>query len=235
MFVKKDILGVGVTDASLSQILEYLSLKLTSKAKKFYIVTPNPELVMIANSDENYKKILNNAQISLPDGIGILLAGKILGKSFKERITGVDLVENLSKRIAKQAVTAAFLGGRPGIADKAAECLKKRYFGLKITFSGSDIRNFKNFPKTDILFIAFGSPKQEIWIYENLKRLPIKAAVGVGGAFDMISGEVRRAPGVIRIFGFEWLYRLIRQPWRAKRQFSLVKFVFLVLRERLGL
>lgn len=235
MFVKKNILGVDFTDATFAQVLEYLTKKLSSEADKFYVVTPNPELVVIANKDKNYQKILNNAEISLPDGVGVLLAGKILGKSLKERITGVDLVEKLSERIAKRGVTAAFLGGRPGVAVRAAECLKKRYFGLKITFSGPEITNFKDFPKTDILFVAFGSPKQEIWISNNLKKFPIKAAIGVGGAFDMISGEMPRAPRVLRDNGLEWLYRLIRQPWRAKRQISLLQFIFLVLRQRVGL
>lgn len=235
MFVKKYIAGTGFTDASERDILEFLVRKLTYGSEKFYVVTPNPELIVLANRDKNYQKILNNALISVADGIGVVLAGKILGKGLKGRITGVDLVEKLCEGIAKKPVTAAFLGGRGDVAVKTAECLKKRYFGLKITFSNSEIKDFKKFPKTDLLFVAFGSPKQEIWISDNIKRLPIKVAIGVGGAFDMISREVPRAPLFFRVAGLEWLYRLISQPWRAKRQLSLIKFIFLVIKDKLSL
>lgn len=235
MFVKKEILGIGFTDASFVDILEYLAKKLSIEAKKFYVVTPNPELVVMAKSDNDYQKILNNAEISLPDGVGIVLAGKILGKTLKERVTGVDLVKNLPKQLVKRGLSAAFLGGKGDVAVRAAECLKKANFGLKVTFSGAEIKDFANFPKTDILFVALGSPKQEIWISENLNQLPVKAAMGVGGAFDMITGDVPRAPVPIRALGLEWLYRLIRQPWRAKRQLAIFKFIFLVFKERLGL
>lgn len=90
-----------------------------------------------------------------------------------------------------------------------------------------------NIPKVDILFVAFGSPKQEIWIYENLDKLPVKVAIGVGGAFDFLSGKIKRAPFWIRKAGLEWLFRLINQPWRIKRQLALIKFVILILKEKL--
>ena len=234
-FVKKKILGVGFSDVSETEVLEYLVKEVQKKDKKFYIVTPNPEILVLADGDKRYKNLLNQAELALPDGVGIMWASKVLEISLKGKIAGIDLLESVCREVSKRPITVGFLGGRPKIAERVAECLKKRYFGLKIAFFGPEIANFKTFPKCDILFVAFGSPKQEFWIQKNLKRLPVTVAIGVGGAFDMVSGEVGRAPKFVRDLGLEWLYRLIRQPWRAKRQLSLVKFVFLVLKEKFGL
>ncbi|OGH56868.1 MAG: hypothetical protein A2186_00590 [Candidatus Levybacteria bacterium RIFOXYA1_FULL_41_10] len=238
MLNKKYILGVGITDVSFNTILEYLVEKLKKEGKKLYLVTPNPELLMIARRDEGYKKVLNNAEIALPDGIGVVIAGKILGRPLKARATGVDFVYNLCNTIAKQPITVGFLGGSPNVAEKASECLTKKYPGLKVAFavsewpSESEVSSQKSVVSCDMLFVAFGSPKQEKWIAENLDRLPVKAAMGVGGAFDFISGKVHRAPKFVRGLGLEWLFRLIRQPWRLKRQTALIRFIFLVLKER---
>lgn len=244
-FVKKKLLGVDLSIASEKEVLEYIIEKIKFEAKKFsdpqdrkakfYIVTPNPELVVIANKDKSYKKVLNNANLALPDGVGIMWAGKVLGVSLKEKITGIGLVESLCRKVAKRPITVGFLGGRPQIAEETAECLKKRYFGLKIGFFGSEIKDFGDLKGTDVLFVAFGSPKQEFWIAKNLNKLPVRVAIGVGGAFDMISGKVSRAPLWVRNIGLEWLFRLIIQPWRIKRQLSLLLFIFLVIKEKFSL
>lgn len=228
-FVKREVLGVGFSTASKSEVLEYIIKNLTSK---YFVVTPNPEILVMANKDIEYKKVLNKAKLALPDGMGVIWASKILGVSLKGKITGVDLVQGLCGEVSKRPITVSFLGGRPTVAEKAAECLKKRHFGLKIRFTGSEISNFSKLKGTDILFVAFGSPKQEFWIEKNLKRLPVKVAIGVGGAFDMISGRVPRAPVWLQNLGFEWLFRLMVEPWRIKRQLSLLIFVFLVLKEK---
>ncbi|HZQ29652.1 MAG TPA: WecB/TagA/CpsF family glycosyltransferase [Patescibacteria group bacterium] len=231
--MKKNIIGVGVSDVSKEEVLEYIIQNIRKKTKKYYIVTPNPEILVMANNDFRYKKVLNSADLALADGIGVILAGKLLGRPLKERIPGADFVKILCEMIAKQPITVSFLGGRPKIAEMTAECLRREYPGLKVRFAGADIPSDVNKLASDLLFVAFGSPKQEFWIAENLNRLPIKAAMGVGGAFDFISGAVKRAPAWIRALGLEWLYRLIRQPWRARRQLSLLTFAFLVIRERL--
>ncbi|KKR88260.1 MAG: Teichoic acid biosynthesis protein [Candidatus Wolfebacteria bacterium GW2011_GWB1_41_12] len=239
MLSKKIILGVGVIDVSFNTILEYLVKKLKNEGKKFYLVTPNPELLMIARRDESYKKVLNNAELALPDGIGVVIAGKILGKPLKARITGVDFVYNFCNAIAKQPITVGFLGGGPNVAEKASKCLIKKYPGLKVGFAYEDwppqsvVSSQESVVSCDLLFVAFGSPKQEKWIAENLDMLPVKAAMGVGGAFDFISGKVRRAPKFVRGLGLEWLFRLAIQPWRIKRQVALIKFTALVIKEKL--
>ena len=231
-FDKIFLLGVGFSDASMKEVLEFIVTGLQNQSEKYYIVTPNPELLVIASKDDNYRKVLNSAKLALPDGIGVIVAGKIMGKPLKERIHGVDLVKSLCKEVSKQPITVGFLGAGPNIAELTAECLRKNYPGLKVGLVSEEWSEELKNKKADILFVAFGSPKQEIWISENLERLPAKVVIGVGGAFDFISGKVRRAPLILRKIGLEWLFRLIIQPWRLKRQLRLVKFLYLVLREK---
>lgn len=234
-FEKVNLLGVDFTDIKSDEVLEFITKGLEKQTEKYYVVTPNPELLVLAARDEEYKKILNGAKLALPDGIGVILASKILGKPLKQRATGADLVENLCKYISKQTVTTGFLGSGPGIAVKTAECLQKKYSGLKVGMVSQEWSDELKTKPVDILFVAFGSPKQEIWISKNLKHLPVKVAVGVGGAFDFISGNVPRAPKFLRRLGLEWLFRLVIQPWRIKRQIALITFVSLIIKEKLNL
>lgn len=240
MINKKNILGVGITNATKKEVLEYITKSLGSNYKKYFIVTPNPEFLVLASKNSKFKNILNNAELALADGIGVVLAGKIMGKSLKERITGIELLESLCSAVAEKPITVGFLGGRENVAEKTAECLVKKYHGLKVGFANSEYNFYKNYKdyngykNIDILFVAFGAPKQEIWISENLEKIPVKIAIGVGGAFDYISGKVQRAPIWVRKIGFEWLFRLVQEPWRLKRQLSLLEFIFLVLREKIS-
>jgi N-acetylglucosaminyldiphosphoundecaprenol N-acetyl-beta-D-mannosaminyltransferase len=245
MLKKQLVLGVGITNESCDTILKYLLSSLKSSHKKFYIVTPNPEILVYATDHPRYKSILNEAKIALPDGVGVFLTGAILGSPFPERITGVDFLEKVCKASMEEPISVGFLGGKDGIAEMTAECLKVRYPGLNVVFAGKewDIRANDKWQMTngkwqmlggkreiDVLFVAFGHPKQEEWIYEHLDHLPVRVAMGVGGAFDYISGRVSRAPFMVRAVGMEWLYRLILEPWRWRRQLSLPKFVWLVLK-----
>jgi len=279
MLEKKIILGVGITNATTEEILEYIIRGLERNTKKYYIVTPNPEILVLASRDFKYKNILNRAKIAVNDGIGVTTAGKILNKPLKERLTGVDLLESLCRKAAEKPITVGFLGGRDGVAEKTSECLVKKYPGLKVAFAGEEwpaykfdgrklkmedgnlkiedgrlktknkekiyslYSTIKKLPSTfyhlssniDILFVALGAPKQEIWISNSLDKFPVKVLIGVGGAFDYISGKVSRAPLIIRKIGFEWLFRLLVQPWRLKRQLALLEFAFLVFKEKIAL
>lgn len=232
-FKKIFLLGVGFTQASEQEVLEYIATGLQNQQEKYYIVTPNPELLVIANNDKDYKNILNSAKLALPDGIGVMWGAWLLGKSLKERIHGVDLTESLCMYVCKQPITVGFLGAGPNVAEKASECLQKKYPGLRVGIVAEEFSQIEKGKKVDILFVAFGSPKQEKFIYENLKDIPAKVTIGVGGSFDFISGRVVRAPKFLRRLGLEWLFRLIVQPWRIKRQLSLVKFVYLVIMEKI--
>lgn len=231
-FKKTFLLGVGFTNASMDEVLEFIITGLQKNIEKYYIVTPNPEMLVVANGNKNYKDILNNAKLALIDGIGVVIGARIVAKVIRQRITGVDLVESLCNRVSNQPITVGFLGGGPFIAEKASECLKIKYPGLKVRLVSKEWENSLINKKIDILFVAFGSPKQENWIATNLDKIPAKVVIGVGGAFDFISGNVKRAPRVLRNLGLEWLFRLIIQPWRIKRQISLIKFVYLIFKEK---
>jgi N-acetylglucosaminyldiphosphoundecaprenol N-acetyl-beta-D-mannosaminyltransferase len=234
--MKKDlpsikILGTDITTASEREVLEYIFKRLENSSEKFYIVTPNPEILMLAARSQAFRDILNRATISLPDGIGVLMAGRILKKQIIGRITGTDLMEKICAEASKRPITIGFLGGSSGIAEKSSECLREKYPGLRVIFTGKEWDGtFKE--HIDILFVAFGAPKQEEWIFENLPKINVTAAMGVGGAFDFWSGKVKRAPALLRRLGMEWAFRLVYQPWRAKRQLALPRFAYAVLKER---
>lgn len=280
---KNFLLGIGITNATKQDILQYILRSLKKTEDSYYITTPNPEILVYAGHHLQFKIILNQARLALPDGIGVMWAGKILGKPFRERITGVDFMELLCKEISgsnastsEKPITVGFLGGRSKIAERAAECLQSRYPGLKVVFvseewpesyvvcaevanenfrvahakkqkikirdfesANSHSENFVGSPRVlqtkfiDILFVAYGFPKQEEFMATHVGKIPVKVMIGVGGAFDYISGVVPRAPLLIRSIGFEWLFRLIVQPWRITRQLLLLKFTYLVLQEKL--
>src|SRR3989344_6884036 len=135
---KTNILSIGVTNAKKQDILEFITKSLQKKGEKYYIVTPNPEIIMLSREDKDYENILNGAKIALADGVGLMIAAKIMGTPLEERFTGVELVEMLCSRISEKLVTVGFLGGRGGVAEKAAECLKKKYPKLKIYFVGEE-------------------------------------------------------------------------------------------------
>jgi len=233
-FDKTYLLGVGFTNAKEQDILEFIATGLHNFREKYFIVTPNPELLVIANNNKEYNKVLNSAKLALPDGVGVMWAAKLLGRPLQQLIHGVDFTESLCKYVSKRPITVGFLGGGVNVAVKTSERLKEKYPGLRVGWSEQEFSAKLKNKNVDILFVAFGSPKQEIWIYENLKNLPVKIAVGVGGSFDFISGKVPRAPEIFRSLKVEWLFRLLVEPWRIKRQLSLITFIFLVLKEKLN-
>ncbi len=248
IMILKDLIFT-IKPLSFKEALEYLVKNALKKGKKTFVVTINPEILMIALEDKDYENVLKSADLALADGIGVVWAAKIFGKSFKGRVHGSDLIDEVSKVISKHPITVGFLGGRGNIAERTAERLAKKYPGLKVAFALEEANDLQTTDyskgstavdgspkavslKCDILFVAFGPPKQEKWIYENLPKIDVKVAIGVGGAFDFISGRVPRAPRFVRSLGLEWLFRLIIQPWRWRRQLALPKFVILVLKER---
>lgn len=200
------------------------------KGEKHYIATPNPEFVVTAQEDREFKKILNQAGLSLPDGFGLNLFGGV-----KNRVAGTDLLKELSKK----SYTFFFLGGRNGSAEKTIESFRRKNPSIKAFADDGPVEALDestdekwvkeiNARKPDVLCVGFGHPKQEKWIARNLDKLDIKVAIGVGGAFDYISGTVPRAPFIMRKLGLEWIFRLILQPQRLKRIFKAV-FVFPLL------
>ncbi len=238
MLQKTKILGVNITSSKESEILEFMLSNLEkprSKREKIVIFTPNPEQISEASRHEEYRVMLNEATVSLPDGVGIVMAGKMLGVPIKARIAGVDFVKNIVKSISKRPIKTGYLGGQPGVAERASECLKKMSSELLVTYA-SDVYDKEKMIESDIdvLFVALGFPKQEKWILSHKDEIPATVIMAVGGALDFIAGDIPRAPKFLRSIGLEWLFRLIVQPWRFLRQLRIWHFGGLILLEALS-
>ncbi|MBI2600958.1 WecB/TagA/CpsF family glycosyltransferase [Candidatus Daviesbacteria bacterium] len=235
--MKVDVLGVKINDITLDEAIK-IAEKLINAPGKYYIVTPNPEIIVAAQKDLRYKNILNDADLAIPDGIGLKFSGKV-----KNRVTGVDFVEKLIGLCAQKGYTVSFLGGEEGVAEKAKERLKAQYQNISVKFAGSGGRFDKEgnllsgqsakIPPSDVLLVALGPGKQEKWIAANLKNTPVKLFIAVGGTLDYLSGNISRAPKFVRNLGLEWFYRVILQPWRIKRQLALIKYIWLLTSARL--
>jgi len=234
----KKILGISVTTETKETILEYIEKYLEKLSEKpFIIVTPNPEQIVFAQNDKRFLEILNQADGAIPDGIGLALAMRV------KRIPGVEFMEDLIRLAAKRGYGVGLIGGKDGVAVQALECLSRKHSGLKgwaedpgelpirpirpITQSDQLIIEKIQKTNTRLVFVGLGAPKQEFFI-EKLNA-PV-VAMAVGGAFNMIAGRTPRAPRAIGAFGLEWLWRLVHEPWRFRRQLALLKFLWLVTR-----
>ncbi|TMC14889.1 MAG: WecB/TagA/CpsF family glycosyltransferase [Chloroflexi bacterium] len=234
------VLGVRVDavdpDSALARIEE-----LVAGGGHHLVATVNPEFIMRARSDPAFQAVLDSAGLCLPDGWGVIWAARRQGRPLPGRVPGVDLIPPLAARAARLGWRLFLLGAAPGVAEAAAERLRADYPGLVITgcHAGEagpegDEESLRRIAAAgaDIVLVAYGAPRQELWIARNLARLPAAVGIGVGGAFDFLSGRVRRAPGWMRRLGLEWLFRLAVQPWRARRMAVLPRFALEVLRTR---
>lgn len=235
------ILGVPVHaytyDTWLTQIGEWVR----ASDHLHHICTLNPEFLVIAKDNPDFYHVLCQTDANVADGIGITMAAKWLGQALPARITGSDGVPKIAAQAAQTGWRLFFLGAAPGVAAQAAERLRAAHPELQVagTYAGSPaddeadgIIEMVNASGADILFVAYGAPRQDLWIAQHRERLQVKVAMGVGGAFDYIAGIVPMAPTWMRRIGFEWLYRLVRQPSRWRRMLRLPVFVWLVLRYR---
>ncbi|HLZ55409.1 MAG TPA: WecB/TagA/CpsF family glycosyltransferase [Ktedonosporobacter sp.] len=202
------------------------------------IVTVNPEFVMAAQKDRQFRQSINEAALVVADGMGIVLATRYQGRPAPERITGTDTLPELARLCAKEGYRLYLLGAAPGIAELAGAKLQDLAPGLQIagTYAGSPepaeeeaIIERIRAARADILCVAYGAPAQELWIYRNLERLPVAVAMGVGGAYDFLSGRQQRAPRAMQRLGIEWLYRLYREPSRWRRMLVLPQFAVQVV------
>jgi len=231
------ILGVNMSNLSQENLVDIL-IDETKKDDPCYIVTPNPEIVFIARTDKNFRDILNAAKYRIPDGIGIIIASKILGKPIKERVSGVDVFDLLGD-LGK--VRIYLLGSREEIVSHTAKKLKEKYNNIEdIGFhdgyfntaqNDEILTKIKEF-NPHILFVGMGCPKQEEWISENYKKTSANIVIAIGGSFDVVSGFKKRAPLVVRKIGLEWFYRFLQEPSkRWKRLFRLPAFLIMVIFE----
>ncbi len=205
------------------------------------VCTVNPEFIIEARRRPVFRRVLAAADLCTPDGVGVLWAARRAGVRLDERVTGSDAIYRLSERAAEQGWRVFFLGAATGIAARAAAELARLYPGLRVagTFAGSpadadwpQIRQRLAAARADLLFVAYGHPRQDIWIHQHRRELPVAAAMGVGGAFDFVAGITPRAPLWMQRLGLEWLFRLVRQPWRWRRMTTLPLFALLVLAQR---
>lgn len=234
------ILGIGIDNLTATEALQHLE-GFIERGEPRHVVTVNPEFVMIARKNAAFRHVLEAADLALADGIGLLWASRLSGMPLKERVAGVDTVDRLAALAAERGYRMFLLGAREGVAAAAGEVLQRRYPGLTVagTYAGtpfpkdeSDIITRVRAALPHILLVAYGAPQQDLWIQRNLARLGVPLAMGVGGAFDFISGQVPRAPRWMQRGGLEWLYRLGREPWRWRRMLRLPCFALLVLLRR---
>jgi N-acetylglucosaminyldiphosphoundecaprenol N-acetyl-beta-D-mannosaminyltransferase len=204
------------------------------------VATVNPEFVMRAQADEHFRGVLEAADLCLADGIGVVWAMRRQGCRNQQRVAGSDLVPGLAKLCATRGWRPFLLGARPGVAAEAAQRLQESVPGLQVAgcHGGSpdpeddeeSLRRIRG-SGADLLLVAYGHPRQELWIERNRSRLDVPVAVGVGGAFDFLAGRVRRAPQFVRRAHLEWLWRLVLEPWRVRRMAVLPVYALAVLRD----
>ncbi|HVG01179.1 MAG TPA: WecB/TagA/CpsF family glycosyltransferase [Chloroflexia bacterium] len=238
-----NILGVRVHNCDEREAVAAVEGFLRERPERLHqVCTVNPEFVMEARRNEAFRELLNRVDLATPDGAGILIAGPLLDKRVKGRATGVQLVEHLAKISAQDGYSLFLLGAEHGVAAQAAEELKRRHGDVRIagTFAGTpededwpEISSRLEQANPDVLLVAYGAPRQDLWIDKHRHKLPssVKVAIGVGGVYDYLSGKVPLAPPILRRLWLEWFYRWIKQPWRWPRIRQVFVFGWLVLVE----
>lgn len=225
------MLGVGFDNLTEEDAIE-LCKKLIDEHRAAYMVTPNPEIVMAAWENSELMSALENADLVIPDGIGVVKAARIIGTPLKARLPGIEIGEEVLKYLAQTGKSTFLLGAKPGVAELAAERIKQMCPGINIC--GTNDGYFKddapvvakiNEAKPDFLMVCLGAPKQEIWMSRNARMLDVGLMAGLGGSLDVFAGTVERAPKAWQKLNLEWLYRCVKEPWRFKRIAKLPLFL----------
>ncbi len=236
-----NILGVPFSTRGFSETVDELAARI-DRGQQTQVVTANPEIVMIAQGNPDFQSVLDQAYV-VPDGIGIVYAAKWLNLPIYERVTGVELLAALMQKADEKQWKVYLLGAAPDVNRLAAEKLAQRYPHAQIVgrrdgyfraeedeIVAADIA----IHKPDVLFVAMGAPRQDIWIAKHRHQLNTSLVMGVGGSFDVLAGTVKRAPSIWQKLHMEWLYRLLKQPSRWKRQLAIPRFVGTVLLTKWG-
>ena len=243
-----EIFGVKIHNITFDEAVKEVETYLNGNELKA-IYTPNPEIVMGAKEDNRLRELLNKGDLITADGIGLIYASRVKKRPLKERVTGLDLSIKLLNMANENNYSLYLLGGKDGVAKAAAENIKKDYPNIRIAgyhhgyFKGShtgynshdeemEVIEDINHSNPDIIFVGLGFPRQEIWIDSNKEKIRGKVIIGNGGVMDILSGNLKKTPEIIRKIGLEWLHRLIREPSRIKRQMVIPKFMLKVLFSR---
>jgi N-acetylglucosaminyldiphosphoundecaprenol N-acetyl-beta-D-mannosaminyltransferase len=242
---KNQLFGITIPTDTKKQILEKIKKNIGSRTYFFHIVSLNPEIMVIASQNPLFKKVVTTAQMRILDGVGIVIAAQMLNLKAGSRLTGVDLMEELVMMASNMRLRVMLIGGKQKLADSLAKCYNELYPEAK--FKGvSGITDIKNPKKTEenemfsivagfrpqIVLVSFGSPDQELWIERHKNQFKGMVVAGVGGAFNYLNGDVIRAPLFLRYLGLEWLFRLMTQPWRWRRQLRLIEFIKLAIQQK---
>jgi N-acetylglucosaminyldiphosphoundecaprenol N-acetyl-beta-D-mannosaminyltransferase len=228
---RTDILGVGFDNVTLDEAVDR-AMAFLEEDRPHLVATPNPEIVQLAQKDPEFAQVLAQADLVIPDGVGVVYAAKILGRPLKGRVPGIEFASALMLHMAETEKRLYLLGAKPGVAEAAAARLQAQYPGLVIcgTHDGyfkddgpvvEDIRQ----SGADVVFVCLGAPKQEKWIAANGKNAGARLYVGLGGSLDVFAGQVKRAPEAFQKLGLEWFYRLCKQPSRIGRMAKLPLFL----------
>ena len=231
-------MGVGFDDLTRENAID-LCKRLIDEHRSAYMVTPNPEIVMAAWENAELHDAICNADLVIPDGIGVVKAARIIGTPLKERLPGIEIGEAILEYAAQTGKSVFLLGAKPGVADAAKEKMQETYPGLNVC--GTNDGYFKddgpvvekiNAAQPDFLMVCLGAPKQECFMHDHRAELNVRLMIGLGGSLDGFAGTVRRAPKWMIRLQLEWLYRLLREPSRIGRMMRLPKFVFAAWRAR---
>ena len=233
-----DVLGVGFDNVTMDQALSE-GVRLMNTEGPHYVVTPNPEIGETCREDREALEAVQAADLVLPDGIGVIYGAKMLGTPLKGRVTGIAFAQGIMERMAENGKTLYLLGAKPGVAEKAAKKLQAQHPGLRIAgtrdgYFQEDAPVVEAIRESgaDVVFVCLGAPKQEKWMKKNGEATGAKLLLGIGGALDVFSGEVKRAPRAFQKLGLEWFYRLITNPSRAGRMMKLPLFLVHVAKEK---
>jgi N-acetylglucosaminyldiphosphoundecaprenol N-acetyl-beta-D-mannosaminyltransferase len=234
------ILGFNLDLIDMRQATEKIKQSIMNR-QQLQVVTLNAEMVYQAWHNPELKSIINQAPLIVPDGIGVVWAARQFGARITERVTGIDLLLSLCQEAASHQWKIFLLGAQPGVAERAGKKLQEQFPGLIIGGTIDGYFSAREEPEIiekirqsqpDIIFVALGFPKQELWIAKNQDKLGATVSIGIGGSLDVISGNKKRAPQFFIKHNLEWLYRLIDDPGRFKRQLVLPAFVLLVLKHK---
>lgn len=243
---KEPVLGFEVDLFSMEEALQFTNQCLQEN-NGLHIVTINPEMIAMGNNDSEFGRVLNEADLTIPDGVGVKLALKIKGVS-QEAVPGIEFSQKLIGLCSLEGYTIGLLGAKEEIVQKASMNLRKEFPGLNITYIRNGYFSFEeeNIIKEEIkavgprvLFVALGAPKQEMFISELKKQMPETIFIGVGGSFDVWSGVTKRAPQIWQKLGLEWLYRTLKEPARFRRIFPalplfLIQVIMETIHEKIG-
>ena len=237
--MRLNIMGVDFDSLTLSEAVDRAEA-LISERRAAFVVTPNPEIVMTCWENTDAMEAVQNADLVLPDGVGVVYGAKILGTPLKGKLPGIDFATELMRRMAKRCGRVYLLGAKPGVAEMAGERLTEQFPGLIVcgTHDGyfqedAPVIDEINALQPDLLLVCLGAPKQEIWMLRNRSALKVGLMAGLGGSLDVFAGTVKRAPAFFQKLGLEWFYRLVKEPWRFRRMMKLPKFLFACIGKRI--